>query len=64
MNKRIKSQMKLYGMTHNDLAELLGISRVSVSFKLNKKRDFTQTELEVMANKFNVSVDYLLERED
>lgn len=56
--------MKLYGMTHNDLAELLGISRVSVSFKLNKKRDFTQTELEVMANKFNVSVDYLLERED
>lgn len=62
MNKHIRAQMVLNDMTNQDLAKLLGISTVSVSFKLNKKRDFTQTELDKMANHFGVSVDYLLER--
>lgn len=63
MNKHIRAQMVLNDMTNQDLAKLLGISTVSVSFKLNKKRDFTQTELDKMANHFGVSVDYLLEKE-
>ncbi len=62
MNKHIRAQMVLNDMTNKDLAKFLGISAVSVSFKLNKKRDFTQTELDKMANHFGVSVDYLLER--
>ncbi|MGI6735656.1 MAG: helix-turn-helix domain-containing protein [Bacilli bacterium] len=62
MNKNIRAQMLFKNMTNQDLAKLLGISTVSVSFKLNKKRDFTQTELDKMANHFGVSVDYLLER--
>lgn len=62
MNKHIRSLMILHGMNNSDLAEYLKLSRPSISFKLNKKRDFTQSELQLMADRFNVSVDYLLER--
>ncbi len=41
----LKSQMLLAKVTSNDLAEKLGLSRSTISFKLNGKSDFTIGEV-------------------
>lgn len=61
-NKTIKSLIVLHGIDTNILSEKLNINRSTLSLKINGKREFTQSELETMADYFNVTIDYLLER--
>lgn len=45
MKTKLRVVLERFGHTQNDLAELLGITYQSVSIKLNRKKDFTQTEI-------------------
>lgn len=45
MKHKLKVILDEYGHNQNDLAELLGITYQSVSIKLNRKKDFTQSEI-------------------
>lgn len=60
--KNIRAEMARNGMGIGSLAEYLGLSTNSTSWKLQGKREFTLTELCKLADKFNVSIDYLAER--
>lgn len=56
----IKAEMGRRGLTISGLANHMGLSYNSVSFKLHGKRDFTLTEIEKIAKLFNCSLDYLV----
>lgn len=45
MKNKLRVILEQFGHNQNDLAELLGITYQSVSIKLNRKKDFTQTEI-------------------
>lgn len=45
MRHKLRVILESFGHNQNDLAELLGITYQSVSIKLNKKKDFTQSEI-------------------
>lgn len=45
MRHKLRVILDKFGHTQNDLAELLGITYQSVSIKLNRKKDFTQSEI-------------------
>lgn len=49
-------------MTQGDLAKILNVSDRSVGFYENKKRDPDTTSLGLLADFFDVSIDYLLGR--
>lgn len=60
INRRIKSQLALRGMTQGDLAELLGVAEKTVSMKLTGQAPWKDVELIMLSKEFSVSVDYLL----
>lgn len=56
MNKALlESKMKLFGDTGGSLAEYLGISRSTFSYKINGKADFTQKEITMIKMKYDLS---------
>ncbi len=59
----IKAEMGRNNLTIRELANNLGLSTNSVSFKLNGKREFTLSEIEAIANLFGCSLDYLVGHE-
>lgn len=59
----IKAEMGRNNLTIKGLAETLGLSANSVSFKLHGKREFTLSEIEKMATFFGCSLDYLVGHE-
>ena len=63
MFNNVRAEMKRRNKTNKDIAELLGISSNSVSFKLNGYRPFTLDEIKALANAFDCTIDYLAERD-
>lgn len=61
---RLRELMFKHKMSQAKLAEKLNLSTQSVHLKINGAREFTQSELVSIADIFQVTVDYLLERED
>jgi len=57
---RIKELRKEKNMTQSDLAKLLNVSYRSVGFYENEKRDPDTHTLKILADLFDVSIDYLL----
>lgn len=58
MNKALlESKMKLYGDTGGSLADYLGISRSTLSAKINEKAEFTQKEISLIKTRYELSAD-------
>lgn len=64
MFNNILAEMARCGMTRQEVADLLGISLVSLWAKLSGKRPFLLEEVYKLAVKFNVSIDYLAIKTD
>lgn len=62
MMNRMKLLRKQHNLSQADLAKLLNISRQSYNFYENEKRDPDTTMLIRIADIFDVSLDYLLDR--
>lgn len=63
ISEGIKRLAAFHGLKQRDVAELLGISKSAVSMKFAGKASFNSQELLILADCFNVTVDYLLGRE-
>jgi transcriptional regulator with XRE-family HTH domain len=50
----LKSKMALRGDTQTKLAEVLGITKSTLSLKLAGKRDFTQTEMNTIIERYRL----------
>lgn len=58
MNKAmLESKMKLFGDTGGSLADYLGISRSTLSAKINAKAEFTQKEISLIKTRYNLTAD-------
>ena len=58
MNKNeLRAQMARHGDNSVSLAEALGISVTSISEKINGKRDFTQSEISIIKQRYNLTPD-------
>ena len=55
LHDKIKGLLEKYGHTQNDLAELIGKSYQSISLKINRKSDFTLSELRKIAFCYNMT---------
>ena len=64
MNFRLRELRKDKGLRQIDLAQILGISPQSLGYYENQVNKPDPEMLVRMANYFNVSIDYLLGRED
>lgn len=53
----LESKMKLYGDTGGSLADYLGISRSTLSAKINEKAEFTQREITMIKTRYELSAD-------
>ena len=62
--KRLQEQRKLYGYTQRQMAEFLDITQPSYIRYENGTSEPTLEKLAIIADIFDVSVDYLLGRED
>lgn len=49
------SKMKLFGDRQEDLAKALKLSLTTVNAKINGKRDFTQTEIALIAARYELT---------
>lgn len=54
--KRLKLIMNLHGDTCATLAEYLGITRATLSLKLNNKSDFKATEINKIIDKYGLPI--------
>lgn len=52
--KLLNVEMLLHGDNQGTLAEALGISRPSLSAKIHGKRDFSQSEILFIKNRYNL----------
>lgn len=52
--KAFKAAMVLAGKTMDRLAEAMGITRVTLSNKVNNKSDFTASEISVLSNELHL----------
>ena len=59
--KRFRSVMALNGQNQNDVAELLGITPVSVSRKLNGESNFTQDEIMKLASTWELTGELMVD---
>ena len=57
----LKSKMVLKGETQIELAEELGITRPALNVKMNGKSDFKQSEINIIAKRYELSDDELIE---
>ena len=56
MNKNeLISKMKKFGDNQTDLAAALNLSLASTNGKINGKQDFTQTEISVIATRYELT---------
>ena len=51
---KLKGKMAEVGITQNALAKSLGMSRSSLSLKMNGKREFTLAELRIIVEVLNI----------
>lgn len=57
----LKAKMVLHGDTVVSLAEHLGINRQNASIKVNGKRDFKQSEIAKIVEKYDLTFDEVRE---
>ncbi len=60
---RIKQLSEKHGLTQKDLADFLGVTPKAISFYELGQRELSNNMLLVLSNKFGVSTDYLLGKE-
>lgn len=61
-NKQLlRAEMIANGLSSEDLADELGISRQSFSYKLNNKRPFTSNEISVIAHLLKLSPEKVMQ---
>ena len=61
---RVKELRKKNNTTQNGLAELLGVTKTQISDMENGKTTTSLERLYILADYFNVSIDYLVGRTD
>lgn len=57
---KVKGKMREMGMTYQDVAEKLGLSRVSLGDKINGKSDFLVSEAVALANILSTEINIFL----
>lgn len=58
MNKALlESKMKLFGDTGGSLADYIGISRSTLSAKINEKAEFTQKEISMIKMRYELTAE-------
>lgn len=57
---KVKGKMREMGMTYQDVAEKLGMSRVSLGDKINGKSDFLVSEAVALANILSTEIKIFL----
>lgn len=62
IGEKIKELRKSRKMSQGDLGDLIGVSKMSISYYENGKKPPGRETLEKIAEYFNVSIDYLLGR--
>ena len=60
LGKRIKEQRKLMGLTQKELGEIINVTKVSICCYEKGTRTPTLETLKVLAETFNVDINYLL----
>ena len=58
--KVLKSKMVLHGDTVQSLADYIGVNRQNASLKINGKREFKQTEIALIACRYKLTCEELL----
>lgn len=56
----IKGKMREKNLSQSEIARMLGMSKTSVSNKINKKQEFTLTEYLVLCSILEVGVEFFL----
>lgn len=64
VEKRIKELMKEQGLNQVRLAEKVGVKQNTISSWLNKKKEPSITSLWLLADYFDVEIDYLVGRKN
>ncbi len=54
---KLKAVLALRGMTAGDLAEKIGLSRQSISYKINNQREFRVKEIAAIAEVLNLTLE-------
>ena len=61
MNKNeLRAEMARYGDTNDSLSTYLGISPAAFSKKINAERDFTQTEIQKIKQRYSLSAESVI----
>ena len=55
VRNELRAHMARHGDTNETLAKALGISYVAFSQKINAKQSFTQSEIQIIINRYNLS---------
>ena len=53
--KSLRDTIKEFGDTQNGLARVLGISKSTMSWKMNGRANFTQAEIKTIAKRYNLT---------
>ena len=61
MKHKLRVILEQFGHNQNDLADLLGITNQSVSIKLNRKKDFTQSEIYKIIQCYNLTAEQVMD---
>lgn len=54
---KLRAKMALHGFTDYELADAIGLSRQSMSYKINGKRDFTVREIDLISKTLELSLE-------
>ncbi len=54
---KLRAKMALHGMTDYELADAVGMSRQSMSYKINCKRDFTVKEIDAISKVLGLTLE-------
>lgn len=54
---KLRGRIREYGLTQEQLATAVGISKATLSAKLNNKNSFTTTEIEAIRASLNIAED-------
>ena len=61
MKHKLRLVLEKYGHTQNDLANLLGLTYQSVSIKINGHKDFTQSEILMIMQCYELTPEELVD---
>ena len=62
-NKNLQKLLSELNLSQSEMAEILGISRQQFNNIINSRNTFTQKNLEILHDKFNINLNWLLYNE-